>query len=203
MRTIIITFGMLFGLAIGSVWAQTSSETRNVGDFSSLDISSVGSIIFTQSDVCSVKLEGTDRLLKNTTTTVTDGTLVVGMANKSVKTNRTNDLKIYITAPDLKQLVFSGVGSFSSYEAVTLDGDLVIDVQGVGKVDIKELKCHDLRFSLNGVGSSFIRVECDLLIAEVNGVGSASFNGTARKANFQKNGVGTINRRYFKVTGDE
>jgi hypothetical protein len=199
----ILSISMLFGLAIASVFAQTSNETRKVEDFSSLNISSVGSIIFTQSDECTVKLEGTDRLVKNITTTVTDGTLFVGMINGSIKTNRTNDLKVYITAPDIKQLIFSGVGSFSSYEAVTLEGDLAIDVQGVGKVDIKELKCHNLNFSLNGVGSSFIRVECNHLDAAVNGVGSASFNGTARTANFNKSGVGSINRRYFKVGGDE
>ena len=67
---LILTFvGML------SVYAQDTkvSEVRKVDAFSSIEITSVGTIYFTQSDTYSFKIEGKEKHVKNTETTVKGG----------------------------------------------------------------------------------------------------------------------------------
>ena len=76
---LILTFvGML------SVYAQDTkvSEVRKVDAFSSIEITSVGTIYFTQSDTYSFKIEGKEKHVKNTETTVKDGCLLIGFKEK-------------------------------------------------------------------------------------------------------------------------
>ena len=63
-----------------SVCAQDAkvSEVRKVDAFSSVEITSVGTIHFTQSDTYSFRIEGRERYVKNTQTTVKDGRLLIG-----------------------------------------------------------------------------------------------------------------------------
>ena len=58
-----------------SVCAQDAkeSEVRKVDAFSSIEITSVGTIHFTQSDTYSFRIEGREKYVKNTETTVKDG----------------------------------------------------------------------------------------------------------------------------------
>ena len=97
---LILTFvGML------SVYAQDTkvSEVRKVDAFSSIEITSVGTIYFTQSDTYSFKIEGKEKHVKNTETTVKDGCLLIGFKdrkNKSMR-NQKDGVTIWISAPDL------------------------------------------------------------------------------------------------------
>ncbi|WP_373726101.1 GIN domain-containing protein, partial [Bacteroides heparinolyticus] len=82
MRTNII--GVIIALVLSfaapmAAWAQNEkvSEVRKVDAFSSVEIHSVGTVYFTQSDVCSLKLEGKEKYVKGMTTTVKNGRLVV------------------------------------------------------------------------------------------------------------------------------
>ena len=102
---LILTFvGML------SVYAQDTkvSEVRKVDAFSSIEITSVGTIYFTQSDTYSFKIEGKEKHVKNTETTVKDGCLLIGFKdrkNKSMR-NQKDGVTIWISAPDLKKVEF-------------------------------------------------------------------------------------------------
>lgn len=89
------------------------SEVRKVDAFSSIEITSVGTIYFTQSDTYSFKIEGKEKHVKNTETTVKDGCLLIGFMigkNKSMR-NQKDGVTIWISAPDLKKVEFTGVGS--------------------------------------------------------------------------------------------
>ena len=117
---LILTFvGML------SVYAQDTkvSEVRKVDAFSSIEITSVGTIYFTQSDTYSFKIEGKEKHVKNTETTVKDGCLLIGFKdrkNKSMR-NQKDGVTIWISAPDLKKVEFTGVGEFNCEKPLKLD----------------------------------------------------------------------------------
>ena len=66
-----------------SVCAQDAkvSEVRKVDAFSSIEITSVGTIHFTQSDTYSFRIEGREKYVKNTQTTVKDGRLLKSTAD--------------------------------------------------------------------------------------------------------------------------
>ena len=168
---LILTFvGML------SVYAQDTkvSEVRKVDAFSSIEITSVGTIYFTQSDTYSFKIEGKEKHVKNTETTVKDGCLLIGFKdrkNKSMR-NQKDGVTIWISAPDLKKVEFTGVGEFN---------------------------CDELKVALRGVGSADIHVVCDYLTARMSGVGDVTLSGTAGHADISKGGIGGVNTCNLKV----
>ena len=85
---IVVALVLAFAAAVGA-WAQDEkvSEVRKVDDFSSIRITSVANVIFTQGDDCSLRLEGKEKWVKLTTTEVKNGYLVISFkkGEKSVK----------------------------------------------------------------------------------------------------------------------
>lgn len=149
-----------------SVCAQDAkeSEVRKVDAFSSIEITSVGTIHFTQSDTYSFRIEGREKYVKNTETTVKDGRLLIGFKDKKNKSrrNQKDGVTIWISAPDLKEVEFTGVGEFNCEKPLKLD-EVSFEVKGVGEVNVADLTCNVLKVALRGVGSADIHVVCDYL----------------------------------------
>lgn len=204
MKTIFITLSFLFAVVTGTVYAANAddakvSEVRKVEAFSTIEITSVATIYFTQSDTYSLKIEGLEKYVKTTTTTVKDGHLVIGFKDGNKETrNRKEGVTIYLSAPDLKEMKFSGVGSFNCDKPLKLN-DVKFQVEGVGKVNVKDLTCHSLKIELEGVGKADINVNCDYLSADLNGVGSVELSGNAGSADISKDGIGSVNTRNLKI----
>ena len=177
---LILTFvGML------SVYAQDTkvSEVRKVDAFSSIEITSVGTIYFTQSDTYSFKIEGKEKHVKNTETTVKDGCLLIGFKDRKNKS---------------KKVEFTGVGEFNCEKPLKLD-EVSFEVKGVGEVNVSDLTCDELKVALRGVGSADIHVVCDYLTARMSGVGDVTLSGTAGHADISKGGIGGVNTCNLKV----
>ncbi|WP_455608470.1 GIN domain-containing protein, partial [Bacteroides rodentium] len=140
---VVIALALAFAGAVGA-WAQNDkvSEVRKVDAFSSIEVVSVATIYFTQSDTYSLKIEGKEKYVKTTTTVVKDNCLVFGFKDRDKQgRNRKEGVTVYLSAPDLKDGEFSGVGSFNSNEPLKL-GDVKFQVEGVGKVNVKDLTCN-------------------------------------------------------------
>ena len=103
------------------------TQTRKVEAFHAIDITAVGEIIFTQADKYSLRIEGKEKSVNRTTTSVSgDGTLHIGFKGRSGRGN--NGVTIYLSAPSLDGIEFRGVGSFRCEGDLKLDGDLNIDI---------------------------------------------------------------------------
>lgn len=204
MKTLFITFSLLFVLAAGFIFAADKnenqvSEVRKVEAFSSIEVTSVATIYFTQSSTYSFKIEGKEKYVKTTTSEVKNGRLVVGFKDGDQKTrNRKDGVTIYLSAPDLKEVEFAGVGSFNCDKPLKLD-EVKFQVEGVGKLNVTDLTCRTLKVSLEGVGKADIHVNCDYLRASIEGVGSVKLSGTAGKADVSKDGIGSVNTRDLKI----
>ncbi len=203
MKALFITLSCIFGAITGTLYAagneknENVSEVRKVEAFSSIEVTSVATIYFTQSNTYSFKIEGLEKYVKTTTSVVKDGCLVIGFKNNNER-NRNKGVTIYLSAPDLKEVEFTGVGSFNCDKPLKLD-DVKFQVEGVGKVNVKDLKCRSLKVGLEGVGKADIHVNCDYLSAHLDGVGHVTLSGTAGKADISKDGVGGVNTRNLKV----
>ena len=161
------------------------TQTRKVEAFHAIDITTVGDIIFTQDDAYSLRIEGREKYVNNTVTTVSkDGTLSIGFKNKKKNLNRGNNngVTIYLTAPGLDDIEFKGVGSFRCEETLKLDGDLDIRITGVGEAVIDDLRCRNLDLHMSGVGDAKVTVDCDHVDASMSGVGSVTLRGRAKTA---------------------
>ena len=176
------------------------SEVRKVDAFSSMEITSVGTIHFTQSDTYSFKIEGKEKYVKNTETTVKDGRLLIGFKDKKNKRmrNQKDGVVIWISAPDLKKVEFTGVGEFKCEKPLKLD-EVSFEVKGVGEVYVSDLTCNELKVALRGVGSADIHVACDYLSAKMSGVGDVTLSGTAGHADISKGGIGGVNTDNLKI----
>ena len=168
-----------------SVCAQDAkvSEVRKVDAFSSIEITSVGTIHFTQSDTYSFRIEGREKYVKNTQTTVKDGRLLIGFKDGKNKrrSNQKDGVTIWISAPDLKDVEFTGVGEFKCEKPLKLDA-VSFEIKGVGEVNVSD-----------------IHVTCDYLSAKMGGVGDVTLSGTAGRADISKGGIGGVNTDNLKI----
>ncbi|MBM6782365.1 GIN domain-containing protein [Bacteroides mediterraneensis] len=175
------------------------SETRSVSAFHSIEVESVASVYFTQSNTYSLRVEGEKRWVNQTKCTVKDGVLLITWAEKGQKTTKNvNGLSIYVSAPDLQEVTFEGVGSFNCKSRLNLK-DVKFDVQGVGSLKVADLHARNVKIDLEGVGSGELTVDCDQLDASVEGVGSLTLSGKARSAHISKDGIGSVSTRRLKV----
>lgn len=203
MKTLFITLSLVFAAVAGTVYGANESESlvsevRKVEAFSSIEVTSVATIYFTQADTYSLKIEGKKEYVKTTSTTVKDGCLVIGFKDNSQNNQRDKGVYIYLTAPDLKDVEFTGVGSFNCNTPLKLN-DVKFCVEGVGKLNVKDLTCRELTVKLEGVGKANVHVDCDRLEAGMEGIGSVTLTGTAGTANISKGGIGSVNTRGLKI----
>lgn len=175
------------------------SEQRKVEAYRAVAITSVAAVYFTQSDVYRLKIEGDEKLVKATTSKVEDGWLKIGFNGDQKKSkNQKNGVTIYLSAPDLKNVEFTGVGSFNCEDVLQLE-DVEFRVEGVGSLNVADLRCRMLKIGVSGVGSVDVNTHCDELDARLDGVGSVTLSGHAGKAKISKGGVGHVDTENLKV----
>ena len=203
MKTLLITLTFLFAAIANTVYAANDknsevSEVRKVEAFSSINMTSVATVHFIQSDTYSLKIEGKEEYVKNISSSVNNGWLVIGFKNKKENRSKKYGVTIYLSAPDLKKVEFTGVGSFNCKTPLKLE-DVKFAIEGVGNLNVKDLTCKSLTITLEGVGDADIHVDCDRLRASVEGVGSVKLSGTAGITDISKSGIGSVNTRNLKV----
>lgn len=200
---IMIALVLAFAAAVGA-WAQDGkvSEVRKVNGFSSIKITSVANVIFTQGDRYSLRLEGKEKWVKLTTTEVKNGYLVISFKKGEKSVKNIDGLKLYVTAPTLEAVELTGVGNLECKEPLKLD-DFTLRINGVGSAEVADLTCSRFTVSLNGVGDAEVNVDCDYLKARMGGVGSLELKGSADEADISRSGIGSVNTKRLKIKNEE
>lgn len=191
-------------------------EIRPLNNMSSINVSGISNIVFTQGSVYKMEVEGTRDYVDNTITSVSNGVLSVSQKKgfKS-KNGKGKKLTVYITAPTLEKLNIGGVSNFDA-EKLSCPSDLKIEISGVGNVDIGNLKsadvrcklsgtgnmnlgkvnCTDLKLNLSGVSNvNVAKVDCDYLSVKISGTGNAGLNVNANTVDASMSGVGHLSLR--------
>ena len=80
-----------------------------------------------------------------------DGRLLIGFKDKKNKSrrNQKDGVTIWISAPDLKEVEFTGVGEFNCEKPLKLD-EVSFEVKGVGEVNVADFTCNVLKVALSG-----------------------------------------------------
>lgn len=198
---VIIALLLAFAGAVGAL-AQNEkvSEVRKVKDFSSIRVTSVANVIFTQGDACSLRLEGKEKWVKLTTTEVKNGCLLIAFkkGEKERAVNNVDGLKLYVTAPTLEAVDLTGVGSLECKEPLKLD-DFSLRISGVGSAELDKLTCRRFFVALSGVGNAEANVDCDYVEAVVSGVGNLTLSGRTDEADISRSGIGSIDTKRLKI----
>ncbi|WP_159106497.1 GIN domain-containing protein [Bacteroides stercorirosoris] len=180
MKTIFLSLSLVFAAISANGYAANGedskvTENRKVASFSSIDVTSVPTIYFTQGDTYSLRIEGREKSVKSTTTQIKNGCLFIVLTEPERNISFIEGLKIYLTAPDLKKVKLSTLGSFICESPLILK-DVALEAQSVGELKLKLLTCQSLSISVNAVGSINISVDCDDLQTNMNGIGSVVLN---------------------------
>ena len=180
-----------------SIQAQEVSKEFKVEKFHNLDLTTVGSVYFTQASKCSVKIDGKKANVDKIQVYVENGTLYIEPKEENLN-GKKDGVNIYITAPTLEDLVFCGVGALYCEEELKVS-DFKCALEGVGKIYIRNLKCKKLKAEVEGVGKADIHVECQEINAEINGIGSLTLSGKTKKATIDKDGIGIVDTNNLKI----
>lgn len=152
-------------------------KNYDVVEFNKIKSQTVSNITYTQGDEVSLRAEGTESEIENLEVSFKDGELKLESKIKDKKGK--NNLKLYITSPNLYKIDHEGVGTFTLKDKVSVD-ELEIEYEGVGSLVADNLECENLK-------------------VEFEGVGNMKLIGFAKNAKFKSEGVGNMDAKDFKV----
>jgi hypothetical protein len=158
------------------VKVKTKKETRDVGTFSSISVSSGIDVYLTQGDKTSVVVVANKDYMDNIVTEVENDKLVIRI-NRSI-TLRNRSISVYVTTPDINQI--SASGGADVYGETTLKSE---------------------RIKLSGSGGADFRLTVDAkeLVCNVSGGSDIYVTGNAYDASFHASGGADINAYDLKT----
>ncbi len=145
------------------------TESREVTTFSSITFKSVGKLKIQQTGKESLTIIAEDNILPILESRVSDQTLYINNI-KSSSIDPTQPIEFIVEVKSLE----------------------LLDINGVGSIEVKDIQGKRLSVSLDGVGSIAIAGNVDVLELNLDGVGS--FNGAelrAKQATVRNKGVGS------------
>lgn len=158
-----------------------TSENREVASFNRIELRYPAVVTIKQGEKDGVTLETDDNLLKQLTTKVNGGVLVIDNNQPlwSQRVNPSDKVLITITVKDLREVDFPSAGEVS-IEGIQSE-NLKLTVSGAGSISLVEVDLGKLDVQLSGAGSINAAGTAGDLKLGISGAGS--FNGTDLKAN--------------------
>ena len=177
------------------------SKTMDFKDFDSIVINGGADVKFTQSSTYEVTVRTQENIFDWLDYKVEGTTLVLQLKDK--KGVHAEVFDIVIQAPELKKLTVNGATDFD-VDALRMDGDLDIEINGAGDLDFNRITCNSLTLEVNGAADAKLTAVDILksLKVEVNGAGDVDITGNALDASFEVNGAGDIDATGLKIAGE-
>lgn len=186
-----------------------TTETRDVGTFTVIDVSGVGEVVITQGDTDSLTVDTDDNLQAIVLGDVRDDTLYLGI-NANQGFSDATRITFTVTVKELTAISFSGAGMVSVRDLsgeqitvnhsgagrVTVAGTVVeqrVTLSGAGNYDGTALASARATVELSGFGSVVVNVS-ERLDATVSGAGSIAYIGSP-ELHEQISGMGSIQQR--------
>ena len=169
-----------------------TAETREVSDFTAVNLASIGNVIVDYGEREGLRIEAEENLLPYLESEVEAGTLTLGM-REGVNLLPTQGIFYYLTVRELDEVRVSGLGNI---DVPRLEGTQVeIRISGAGDINVDEVQAKQLDVILSGLGNLNIdggevansdielkgagsynasEMASDVVSVEVAGVGSAA-----------------------------
>jgi len=165
---------MVFILVTG---ISAMAKNYSVSKFTELDIWGPYKITFVQSNDHFLKIYADDDVLENINVEQNGEKLTIQHSKKK-NINNKNSIEMVIGFSDLKLIQING--------AVNLDND-------------DKLVFSNLKVFFDGAGEVNLNMQCDKLIADINGVGGFHLRGSANYHKLDFSGVGEYDASEFKA----
>jgi hypothetical protein len=168
------------------------TETRDVGGFSTIELTGSGDVIIEQAGTESLSIEAEDNLLPELTSGVSSGTLQLG-TTEGTDLQPTLPITYRVTVHDLAGLQMSGSGSvtaagittsaisifISGSGDVTVAGtadDQTVTISGSGNYSAGDLATRNSTAAISGSGTITVDAS-DVLKADISGSGDVNYTG--------------------------
>ena len=165
--TLIIVLGIvaviaILGLVAKSVFCLSGSgelarETRDVKDFTEVELHGSGTLVVSQGDY-EVVIETDDNLLHHYKTRVIGDKLEIGLRGLHCFVH-SSGFTAYVTMPDVEELTIYGSGEITSTEVLSAD-QLDVEIAGSGTIDL-EVNVSKLETSIKGSGDAYYSGSAD------------------------------------------
>lgn len=197
-----------------------TQEVPVSSDFTELSVPSIIDVIVTQGNTNSIKIVGSDNLIKYCDASVSGKTLNIGMTKEAENINfKKFDVKVYVTAKTLNKVDVSGTGDVD-FKGNFNTSKFEIDITGTGDVTVPSVTATNFNVSIAGTGDVKAKGSCDnaslsitgtgdinaeltglkTLDASISGTGDIELGGSTVKANYSVSGTGDIEAKDMKAS---
>jgi hypothetical protein len=189
--------GALLALALltGCGAGPETTQTRNVGSYNRLDVSSDIDVDVAPGDSHEVKVTGGEKVIDHVVTTTSDGVLHIHVRDRGIVigSDPFDDIRVQISAAALDGIRIDGssdlklgnidrdelsveVTGSGDIEASGTVGNLVATIEGAGDAHLFDLQAKTATVTVQGAGDAELNVT-DKLDVTVQGAGDIRYRG--------------------------
>lgn len=164
--------GCSFATTVTRGSGNVITESRPVSNFQRVQLSGIGELNITQGDTEGLTIEADDNLMPLIKTTVTNGTLDIGLDTTRgfISLNPTKPIRYNLQTKTLDSIVVSGAGNVN---APSLKGDtLTVRTSGAGNITIPQIQATTLTTGISGAGNMTLGGEVQTQDATLSGLGN-------------------------------
>jgi hypothetical protein len=215
MNNKLITFGfvclgislVLFGGAVLAARLLTPpqnykevTETRELSDFTKINFETFGDVEVRKGTKNQITITSSDVFVSALKTEVSNNTLNITGKDFKIQLfafNFSPNTKFVITVKNLSDITSKGAGNFTIDE-LNNSKDIIIDMQGVGNLEVSKLTAENLVLQHEGTGEIKLNnVLVKTSTINSKGVGQTFISGKATSAKYTVEGVGNLNAKDF------
>ncbi len=130
---------------------QIGTETRNERNFKGVKTAGSFDVYFSQAGENEIRIEADENLLKYIITDVENGMLIVKHKN-GINLRPSRDIKIFVKAPDCKELTLAGSGNIIAETNIQTSEKLNLKIAGSGDIKMKEIDAPAVTIKIAGSG---------------------------------------------------
>lgn len=168
---LLTTLFVLIGITTASAKeTQSVSKNYSVKSFSSINANTVANIVYTQSDVASVRVNGVEELIDYLEIDVRDGVLFIEN-NIALDKHGYAPLVVFVSSPRLDSIETRGIGNWCLKGKVKVD-NLNIISKGIGSIHALDLQSKKISVKYNAIGNLKLGGTTQIVEIFSDGVGS-------------------------------
>lgn len=179
---------------IKKVSEEIHEKTMQVGEFSSIVLSSPATVHFSIGDSTKILVKAQEGALKGLTIDNDHGCLIISFNpfqhpdnEVPIITGKNQKCDIYITAPSLERVDINGAGSFLCDETIVAEYSQ-FNILGSGIINLNSIEGNNIDCNLSGSGEFYLgSIRCDSV--SLRSSGSGNMKAEMRSAKFTTIGI--------------
>lgn len=152
MKKVFFPVAAIFVFLLGNSFifaVQSANDVRKLDSFDGIGISIHADVFYTQGNSHEIRIEGSERDVKDLITEVRDGFLQVKFDNYRIRHDK---LTLYITSSKLESVKLSGSGNFNIEKPLSSE-EMELVISGSGDIFLHQLSADEVDVKISGSGN--------------------------------------------------